>query len=175
MKRLLLPLPIALGLAVASCSHPGSSGTSPVKPAVAVDPAAAVAAVRAAGEGVDSAVQVQPLRDPSIDGFLQRAETAERARDYRTAVAAADEALKLAPEAPDILQYLAELELARGDWTRAEELAMKSFNLGPQVGSLCARNWQTLVESRTALADEASVADARRRVQACRVPPPPRM
>ncbi|MBN8727283.1 MAG: tetratricopeptide repeat protein [Xanthomonadales bacterium] len=173
MKHLLLPIALVLGLA--ACSHPGGSGSSPVKPAVAVDPAAAVAAVRAAGEGVDSAVQVQPLRDPAIDGFLDRAEAAERARDYPAAVAAAEEALKLAPEAPDILQYLAELELARGDWTRAEELAMKSFNLGPKVGSLCARNWQTVVETRTALSDEGTVADARQRVKACRVPPPPRM
>jgi len=167
-------LPVLLSLGMVACSHPGAD-TGRVRPAVQVDPAAAVAAVRAAGEGVDSAVQVQPLRDPAIDGFLDRAVAAEQANDYDTAVAAAGEALGLAPEAPDILQYLAELELARGAWTRAEELAMQSFNLGPRVGSLCARNWQTLVETRTALADEATVADARQRVKACRVPPPPRM
>lgn len=167
--------PLILALALAACSHPGGSGSSPVKPPPQVEPGAAVATIRAAGSDLDSAVQVQPLRDPAIDGFLERAHAAEKTGDLPAAITAAQRALALAPDAPDILQYLAELDIARGQWLEAEKRAVESFNLGPRVGSLCARNWQTVVESRTAIGDAATAASARERVKACRVPPPTRM
>ncbi|GAA0707578.1 tetratricopeptide repeat protein [Dokdonella soli] len=161
-------------LALTACTQPGPPSPS-VKPAPAHDPVAAVHAIRAAGDGLDSAVQVQPLRDSAIDGFLKKAHDAEAARDYAGAVNAANSALKLAPDAPDILQYLAELEIGRSDWQQAEQLAMKSFSLGPKVGSLCARNWQTMVEARTAMDDAATVAQAKQHLKECRVPPRLRM
>ena len=173
MKHAVPSLALLATLALAACSQPPAP--VPVKPAVTHDPVAAVRAIRAAGEGLDSAVQVQPLRDPAIDGFLKQAHDAEGAKEFAAAIAAADHALKLAPDAPDILQYVAELETARGDWLQAEQAAMKSFNLGPKVGSLCARNWQTVVEARIALEDAATIAQARERVKACRVPPRLRM
>jgi len=166
---------LLLACGLAACSHPGGSGSSPVKAQPSVEPSAAVAAIRAAGSNLDSAVQVQPLRDPAIEGFLERAHAAEKQGDIAAAVAAARQALDLAPDAPDILQYLAELDIARGQWLDAEKRAVESFNLGPRVGSLCARNWQTVVEARTAIGDEATAASARERVQACRVAPPTRM
>lgn len=166
---------LVAALALGGCTQPAAPSAASVKPSVAVDPVAAIGAIRAAGSGLDSAVQVQPLRDPAIDGFLKQAHDAETARNYAAAVAAANHALKLAPDAPDILQYLAELEIGRSDWQQAEQLAVKSFNLGPRVGSLCARNWQTVVEARTALDDAATVAQAQQHLKECRVPPRLRM
>ncbi|MDR2013609.1 MAG: tetratricopeptide repeat protein [Rhodanobacter sp.] len=166
-------------LALAGCA-PSPAPAPPVKPAAqvpvpVVDAAAAVRAIRAASEGLDSAVQVQPLRDPAIDGFLKRAHDAEAAGDYAGAQNAANGALKLAPDAPDILQYLAEISVERGDWRQAEQLAMNSYSLGPHVGGLCARNWQTAVEVRTVLHDTAQVTVARQHLKECRVPPRVRM
>lgn len=157
-----------------ACTQPSAPSPQAVKP-VAHDPTAAVRAIRAAGEGLDSAVQVQPLRDPAIDGFLKKARDAEAANDYAGAAGAANSALKLAPDAPDILQYLAEIEIERGNWQQAEQIAIKSFTLGPKVGSLCARNWQTMVEARTAMSDAATVAQAKQRLKECRVAPRLRM
>ncbi len=174
MSRLKLPASLVLPLLLAACS-PSETRPDPARTAVAVDPIAAKHRIRTAGEGLDSAVQVQPLRDPAIDGFLARARQAESTHDFATAAEAAAAALKLAPEAPDILQYAAEIEIARGDWQRAETLAVRSYSLGPKVGSLCARNWQTVVEARTALDDGAEVAKAKQRLQDCRVPPRVRM
>ncbi len=165
---------LSMVLALSGCLS-GGSASAPQKRGVELDPSASIAAIRAAGEGLDSAVQVSPLRDAALDGFLDRARSAEAAGDYRGALEAGEQALTLAPAASDVLQYLAELELAQGNWRRAEELAMQSFRLGPRIGSLCARNWQTLVETRIALADTAVVSDARKRLQACRVPPRLRM
>lgn len=169
-----LLLRLSCVLALAACSAPGPT---PVQrePVSALDGNAAVAAVRAAGEALDSAVQVAPLRDPAVDGFMAAAEAAEHAGRIGEAVAEARRAVAMAPEAPEIHQYLAELALLQGDWQAAERQAMHSFEIGPRVGSLCARNWQTLVETRSALSDDAAVATARRHLANCRVAPPVRM
>ena len=175
MKHVTDRLFILAALALAGCSQPVVPVKQDVKPVVAIDPAAAVRAIRAAGAGLDSAVQVHPLRNPAIDGFLDNANKAEASNNVAEAIAQADKALQLAPDAPDILQYLAELETARSNWVQAEKLAIRSFTLGPKVGALCARNWQTVVEARIALNDPATTAQARLRLKECRVPPRLRM
>lgn len=159
---------------LAACAQPGAPAPS-VKQNPSVDPVTALRAIRAAGDGLDSAVQVHPLRDAAIDGFLKKAHDAEAAREIATAIAATNNALKLAPDAPDILQYLAELHVARGDWMQADALALKSFSLGPKLGSLCARNWQTVIEARTATNDAATATQAQLRLKECRVAPRLRM
>ncbi|MGA8277847.1 MAG: tetratricopeptide repeat protein [Rhodanobacteraceae bacterium] len=170
ITRCYVALLVALVLALGACS---ASNPPPPQP-VRIDHDA-VAAIRAAGNGLDSAVQVHPLHDPAVDGLLAKAHAAEAARDFDAAAAATESALKLAPDAPEILQYLAELEVDQSHWLRAEQLAIKSFTLGPKVGNLCARNWQTVIEARTALNDRATRAAARERLKECRVPPPVRM
>jgi tetratricopeptide (TPR) repeat protein len=174
MKHSLPVLSILAVFALTACTQ-SAPPSSVVKPAAKVDPANAVNAIRAAGVGLDSAVQVHPLRDPAIDGFLKKANEAETRNEFAAAIESANKALKLAPDAPEILQTLAELETARGNWQQADQWAMKSFDLGPKIGSLCARNWQTVVEARTALGDAASAAQAAVRVKDCRVPPRLRM
>lgn len=165
----------AFVLALAGCAHTGESG-APAEPRLPVpQPAAAVAAIRAAGDKLDSAVQVQPLRDAAIDGALARAREAEKAARYDEAVSHADKALALEPTAPDILQYRAELEVLRGRWAEAERFALDSFEHGPRVGSLCARNWQTVIEARTAMNDARTAAQAGNRLEQCRVAPRVRM
>lgn len=157
-----------------------STCTQPIAPSqIATKPPAAdhdvVAAIRAAGTGMDSAVQVQPLRDPAIEGFLKQAHEAEAAGNFPAAADAAKHAIQLAPDAPDIIQYQAEVEAGLGHWKDAEALAIKSFTLGPKVGSLCARNWQTVVEARIAFKDPSTEAQAKQRLKECRVAPPVRM
>lgn len=161
-------------LALSACTQPSAPSKAATKPAIVLDHDP-VGAIRAAGMGMDSSVQVQPLRDPAIEGYLGQAHAAETAKNYDAAAAATASALKLAPDAPDILQYQAEIEVLRGNWKEAEALAIKSFTLGPKIGSLCARNWQTVVEARIAFKDAATEAQAKQRIKECRVAPPVRM
>ena len=44
--------------------------------------------------------------------------------------------------------------IASGDWKSAAATAQQSYDLGPKVGALCARNLQTLIETRSALGDD---------------------
>jgi len=165
---------VAFSFALGACTQPSAPSQVSTK-ATPVSDHDPVGTIRAAGMGMDSAVQVQPLRDPAIEGYLNQAHAAETAKNYDAAAEATARALKLAPDAPDILQYQAEIEALRGNWEAAEKLAMKSFSLGPKVGSLCARNWQTVVEARIAFKDAATEAQAKLRLKECRVAPPVRM
>ncbi len=153
-----------------ACAQP-----APVAPAVVKADRDALAQIRAAGAAFDSAVEVHPLRDPAVEGLLAQARQEEAAQRYDVAVATVQKALAMTPDSPELLQYEAELEVARGHWQEAEQLAMKSFRLGPKVGALCARNWQTVIEARIAFNDPATRAKAEESLARCRIAPPVRM
>ena len=51
--------------------------------------------------------------------------------------------------------------------------ARHSFQLGAKEGSLCAANWQTVLEIAEDQNDQAGVAAARKSRDACREAPPP--
>jgi tetratricopeptide (TPR) repeat protein len=158
-------IPLAgLSAVLAACSTP------PVK-APPPDTAGAVAAIRALGAHYESSVQVHGVRDPAVDGFLDAAHAQEAKGQFHAAQADVDKALQIAPCSPDILQYAAELAIETGDWKRAGELAMRSYDLGPKVGDLCARNLETQARALTVQGDDAGAAQARAKIEACRVPP----
>lgn len=131
--------------------------------------------IRAAGRAMQSAVEVQPLRDPAVEGFVKQAEALESQSKPAEAVQQLERALRLVPDAPEILQYRAELAIAQGRYAEAEGFARKSYDLGPKLGSLCARNWQTMIELRYAAQDEAGADSARAQLATCVVKAPVRM
>jgi predicted Zn-dependent protease len=152
-----------LFLAFAACS----TRTQPEKPALTrpdADLMAAVQTIRAVNAGDDAALQINPLRDPAVEGFLAEARDAERQMQLDAAHAAISKARQLAPEAPDLLQYEAEIEFLRGRAVEAEKLAYASYKKGPQLGTLCMQNWQTIVEARKIFndADYRVVAEGKR-------------
>lgn len=172
MKFLRHAVPASVVFLLTACAQTGAPVPSN---APQFDRGAALRAIRDAGHGLDSAVQVQPLRDAAIDGYAQQSRAAEARNDYAAAAMAMDKALHLAPDAPDLLQSRAEIDIAQGDYAQAEQNALKSFSLGPKVGSLCAKNWQTVVEARTAMGDAATAQQAMQRAKECRVKPIQRM
>jgi hypothetical protein len=117
---------------------------------------------------------VKPLRDPAVDGLLRQAHDLEAQQQIPAALDAVSKALKIAPNAPDILQYEAELQVQAHDWNQAGALAQKSWELGPKVGALCARNMQTLVHVHEAQGDAAGAAKAKQQLSGCKVPAPAR-
>ena len=166
------PIPAAVALALLSaCSQPPAPGSQGMR-APNHD---IVAAIRAAGTRDSSVVEIAPLRDPAIDNFMTAAHNAENAGDIRLAIGNADSALRLAPDAPDILQYRAELAVRAGDYALAETDARRSYELGPKLGGLCARNWQTVLEIEQLKGDAAAVQDARAQREKCHVNGPVRM
>lgn len=160
---------IAAAIVITACSQPSPS-PSGVRP----DAASSIAAIRDAGNKFDTSVEVHALRDPAVDGLVQQAHQYESQQQIAQALQALAGALKITPNAPDLLQYQAELLIESGDWKQAATIAQKSFDVGPKVGALCARNSQTLIEARRVLNDAAGEAAARQQMVGCRVPAPAR-
>ncbi len=133
-----------------------------------------VASIRAAGEREKSVISVNALRDPSVVALQDSAASDARAGRYAEAAAALDQALKLSPESPDLLQDRAEIAIRQKDFSKAEKLAQQSWSLGPKLGPLCARNWQTVVEIRLQARDLPGATSARKSVAQCHKPGVPR-
>lgn len=126
-----------------------------------------VASIRAAGDHEKSVIDVNPLRSPGVTSLQDTAQLDERAGRYSDAAAKLDQAIKLSPESPDLLQDRAEIAVRLKDFPMAEKLAHESWSLGPKLGPLCARNWQTIVEMRLQADDKNGADTARKWVQQC--------
>jgi tetratricopeptide (TPR) repeat protein len=161
----------ALAVLLVGCSHPPLPLPGPGR----LSPTAMVEAIRAARNDDHSVVQVVPLRDPAVDGYLDGARADEAAGRYQDALQKIDAALQLTPQAPDILQFRAEVEILLRDYPAAATDAQRSFALGPRVGGLCASNWQTLLEIAETNNDQAGVQAARKARDACHKAGPVRM
>ncbi|HEX5305748.1 MAG TPA: tetratricopeptide repeat protein [Dyella sp.] len=162
--RRLTPVPLAL--LIAGCAlfaePPPPAPERSARPSYDL-----VAAIRAAGEREQSIISVNPLRDPAVTALQDGAQADERAGRYAEAAAKLDQALTLSPDSPDLLQDRAEIAVRLRDFSRAEKLAHQSWSLGPKLGPLCARNWQTIVEMRLQAGDSAGAASARKWVLTC--------
>lgn len=161
----------AVVVVLAGCSHP----PQPLPATSRLSPTTMVEAIRAARDGDKSVVQVTPLRDPSVDGYLDGARADEGAGKYQDALAKVNAALKLSPDAPDILQFRAEIEILLKDDAAAEADARRSYDLGSKVGGLCASNWETMLEIAESKNDQAGVQTARTARDACHKAGPIRM
>jgi predicted Zn-dependent protease len=160
----------ATALALAACSEAPAPTQAVVKP----DTSSALGNIRAAGKQFDSSVEVHPLRDPAVDGLVDQARKLEAQQQTAPALDKIGEALKIAPNSPELLQYQAELFVETNNWNGAMASAQKSYDLGPKVGALCAKNLQTLIEVGNAQSNAGMMADAKQKMVSCKVPAPNR-
>ncbi|MBU6249012.1 MAG: tetratricopeptide repeat protein [Xanthomonadaceae bacterium] len=160
-----------LSLSVASLLA-GCMADSPPAPTVPPPPSpqAMLNAIRAAGASEKSVIDVSPLREPGVATLQDAAQADERAGRFKAAADKLDQALRLSPESPDLLQDRAELAVRLQEFPVAEKLAQESWSIGPRLGPLCARNWQTVVEIRLHDGDAAGAVKARQQRQTCHKP-----
>lgn len=157
---LLLPL-----LLLAACA---TQAPAPVDERVAAEQVRAPAQAEAAG------LQVFALRNPAVAELSEAATIAERDGDLARAATLLERAIRIEPRDPALLQQMAELRLDQGQWDQAESHARRSFDVGPRVGELCQRNWRTIATALERQGDMQGARDARGRLPACQVVPPPR-
>jgi len=158
-------LPVALAsLLLAACGQP-TAPSQATRPTVSDDQM--LAAIHAAGDKEKSVIDVNPLRDPGVAALQDAAEGDLRVGKYNDAATKLDQALKISPDSPDLLQDRAELAIRLKDYAGAEKLAHRSWELGPKLGPLCARNWQTIAELRQHAGDDAGASTATKGVAEC--------
>ena len=164
-SRQLFVLPLLAVSLLAGCSL-FERTQAPVKPTVVPDHDM-IGAIHAAGDREKSVIDVNPLRDPGVSALQDAAKKDEQVGRYADAAVKLDQALRLSPDSPDLLQDRAEIAIRLKDFAGAERFAHQSWSLGPKLGPLCARNWQTIVEMRLQAGDEAGADTARKWVQQC--------
>lgn len=160
-------LPVFVAATLAGCSLFAPAPQTSAAATAPVPNHDLVAAIHAAGDRETSVIAVNPLRDPGVTALQDTAAREERAGHYAAAASALDQALKLSPDSPDLLQDRAEIAVRQKDYSLAEKYAHQSWSLGPKLGPLCARNWQTIVELRLQARDQAGADTARKWVQQC--------
>lgn len=174
-----LAVAVAFALLLAGCA---SAPPSPALPAF--DAVAAVAAIRAAGEEASEELVIRPLGDSEVTDLREQAARFETSAAYGDAAVALDQALAITPDDPALLQERAEIAVLEHDLGTAVDLAQRAIAAGAQVGPLCRRHWETIVQARIAQARAVlasadatpapSAAAARQRRDACTVAAPKR-
>ena len=119
-----------------------------------------------------SAVEVIAVESPAIEPLLRAALADSERGNFGAAQNRIEEALRVEPDNPRILQELAELKLRQKLFDQAEELAQRSYARSAQLGVLCARSWLTVAEAQ--LARGADDSEARRKALECGTQPVPR-
>lgn len=173
-SRLSLVAALAVSLSACGLLGPSVEPKRSFPAAPMATPEQQIAHIRAAGEREKSVIDVNPLRDPGVTQLQTEAAASARAGEYPVAAARLDQAMKLSPDSPDLLQDRAEIAIRMKQYADAQTLAQKSWELGPKLGPLCARNQQTVVETRLQAGDAAGAAAARKGVIGCHKPAVPR-
>ena len=169
MRRVAALVPVLLLGACASAPLP-----PPPAALTSATPEQMVATVRAAAGRDPDELNVQPLRDPQVEDLREQAQRLEAQHHPADAAAALDRALALAPDDPALLQERAEAALLLHDAATAERMAREAEAKGAHVGPLCRRHWATVQQTRLLAGDAPGAADAKARIAACTVAPPPR-
>lgn len=131
--------------------------------------------VRQPAQKDSEGVQVFPLQNPAVKNLLAEAGEAENQGRYDDASLLLERALRIQPRDPELLQQMAEVQLHKGDYEQALNFAVRSYDSGPRVGEICARNWRTISVARERLGDGGGSREAEQRAGQCMSKPPDRM
>jgi tetratricopeptide (TPR) repeat protein len=154
-------LSLLLACLVAACAGPAPA---PVEHRQTPQPAAAPAPAQ---QPATAGVQVHPLQNPAVKSLLQEAREAEVQGDYDRAVVSLERALRIQPRDPELLQYMAEMQLHKQDYQQAMSFAIRSYDTGSRVGEVCTRNWHVISVAREHTGDTSGAAEANRRAGEC--------
>lgn len=156
--RCLIPFGLIIALAACSAGSPAP-----------VEERATNAGARAPTRADNAGIQVYPLQNAAVVELIEDAERAEQAGDLQQAVVMLERALRIQPRDPELLQRMAEVQLQRGYWQQALGFAVRSYDTGPRVGEICARNWRTIQNARSELGDRTGAREAESRAEQCLV------
>jgi tetratricopeptide (TPR) repeat protein len=125
------------------------------------------ARVRTPARQDSAGVQVFPLQNPAVVQLTDEARRAEHAGDLEQATVLLERALRIQPRDPQIMQAMAEVKLQKKDYQQALNFAVRSYDIGPRVGEICARNWRTISVAREYLDDLNGAQEAVLRAGQC--------
>lgn len=123
--------------------------------------------VRSPARQDSAGVQVFPLQNPAVQQLTEEARRAEHAGDFDQAAVLLERALGIQPRDPELMQHMAEVQIQKREYEQALNFATRSYDIGPRVGELCARNWRTIGVAREYLGDQRGAREAEQRAGQC--------
>lgn len=157
-KNKLTPLALMAVVLLAACAAPAPAP---------VEDREVQQRVREPAQQQKSGVQVFPLQSPAVKSLLADAQNAEARGDYDRAAVSLERALRIQARDPEILQYMAEIQLRKKDYEQALSFAVRSYDAGSRVGEICSRNWHTISVARDHSGDSQGAAEAIERAAKC--------
>ncbi len=158
--RFIVILLLALVLSACAGSGPTKPTQSPLSQEVETE-------VREAASRESEGIQVQPLQNPAVRQLLASAASSESSGQLEQAAQMLERGLRIEPRDPELLQRLAEVRLQQEDWQQAINFATRSYDVGAQVGEMCARNWRTIALANDYIGDTPAADAARGQVEHC--------
>lgn len=160
-RKIVLPA-LLLSLLLTACATPAPT-PAPVEERTEVYEEIREPAAQQDSDGV----QVFPLQNPAVKTLLAEAGEAENQGRYDDAALLLERALRIQPRDPQLLQQMAEVQIQKQDYEQALNFAVRSYDSGPRVGEICARNWRTISVAREHLGDARGSREAQDRVAQC--------
>jgi len=146
----------------------------PVTPDDPAGDRALEARVRAPSAGSPDQLQVFGVRNSAVVTLGRQAREAERAGDLQRARSLLERALRIDGRDAQVLQQMAELQVALGDLEQAGSFAARAFEFGPKVGEICERSLRTLMLVHERAGEYDRAYRAFENLPECRVAPPER-
>jgi len=107
--------------------------------------------------------------DEQLDGpvlaLLTTAQQQQGGGDLNGAASSLERAQRIAPREPQVLYRLAQVRLAQGDATQAEQLSRRALSYAGDRPALQASLWELIAQARERQGDSAGAAQARERAK----------
>ncbi len=97
---------------------------------------------------------------PVVARLSRDAQSQKRSGQLDQALSTTERALRIDPTHPHLWLLLGQIQLDRGNYIQAEQLARKSITLAGRNNELKARSWRLIQEARRRRGDEAGAEDA---------------
>ena len=103
--------------------------------------------------------------DGPVLALLTTAQQQQGGGDLNGAASSLERAQRIAPREPQVLYRLAQVRLAQGDATQAEQLSRRALSYASGRPALQASLWELIAQARARQGDSAGAAQARERAK----------
>ncbi|AWT12603.1 hypothetical protein DM292_02315 [Stutzerimonas frequens] len=151
-----------------SSSSGASDATQPTwqpAPSISAPPSTPQPSMPSGISSSNSGLAADEQLDGPVLALLTTAQQQQGGGDLNGAASSLERAQRIAPREPQVLYRLAQVRLAQGDATQAEQLSRRALSYASGRPALQASLWELIAQARERQGDSAGAAQARERAK----------
>lgn len=151
-----------------SSSSGAASGSQPAwqpAPSISAPPSTPQPSMPSGIPSSGSGLAADEQLDGPVLALLTTAQQQQGGGDLNGAASSLERAQRIAPREPQVLYRLAQVRLAQGDATQAEQLSRRALSYASGRPALQASLWELIAQARERQGDSAGAAHARERAK----------